>query len=206
MKLSAVIPTINGREPLLDQTIQSLAETANGTEVELIVVRNAPTIGQAWNEGAAEATGSHLWLGADDVTFGEGWIEAAEAAVAHAGYPCPRIIRPDGSVEACGTLGQGGLYEAEMEDRVPCGASPFPFMELEDWQTIGPSLPIGYYADDYLGFKARLAGRDVYLVRDYTLVHYEGTVGRGRIVARAMQDRATFLSTITEENRCLVPS
>jgi GT2 family glycosyltransferase len=200
--LSAVIPTIDGREGLLEQTIASLAETAN-VEVELLVVRNAPTIGEAWNEGVSQATGSHLWLGADDVTFVPGWVDAAVDGRSGGGYPCPRILRPDGSIEACGTMGQGGLIETEVEDGFPCVSSPFPFMWRRDWETIGPALPIHYYCDDYLGFRARVAGLWVHVARDYTLIHHEGTAGRGRMVSRAMQDRQTFLKTIAEEHACL---
>jgi hypothetical protein len=196
--LSAVIPTIDGREGLLEQTIASLAETAN-VEVELLVVRNAPTIGEAWNEGVSQATGSHFWLGADDVTFAPGWADAASEK----DYPCPRILRPDGSVEACGTIGQGGLIDTEVEDGFVCGSSQFPFMPRFVWDVIGPALPIHYYSDDYLGFKARAAGFNVQLARGYTLIHHEGTAGRGRMVSRAMHDRQTFLKTIAEEHACL---
>lgn len=206
MKVSAVIPTIKGREALLEQTVQSLAATANGTPVELIVVQDSPTIGEAWNEGVENSTGTHLWLGADDVTFAPGWLEAVDDARERGIYPVPRIIRPDGSVQACGTLGQGGVIEAEVEDGFPCGASQFPVMHRAYWDAIGPALSTHYYSDDYLGFRAKVAGLRVELVRGYTLTHHEGTVGRGRMVARAMQDRNAFLKAITEEHSCLVPS
>jgi hypothetical protein len=197
MVLSAIIPTIDGREALLEQTIASLAETA-GCDVDLVVVRNAPTGGAGWNEGAAQATGTHLWFGADDLTFVPGWVEAALQKE----YPCPRILKVDGTPEACGTLGQGATMTTEMEDDFPCHSSPFPFMTRELWDEIGPALPIHYYVDDYLAVKARTVGLDIRLARGYTVIHHEGTAGRGRMVTRAMSDRAAFIRTIGEEQAC----
>lgn len=204
MKVSAIIPTIQGREELLEQTVESLRDTANGYDVELLVVRNCPTVGQAWNKGIEEATGTHFWLGADDVTLLPGWLDAAAEAASEGGYPCPRILRPDGSVEACGTVGQSGTIEIEVEDGFPCNSSSFPFVSREDWERVGPSLPVHYFADDYLGFRARVAGLDVRLVRAYSLIHHEGTVGRREKVAQHWDHRAIFLKTIAEEHRLCV--
>lgn len=201
MKISAVIPTIDGREKLLEQTIESLADTASGHEVELVVVKNSPTGGQGWNEGAEAATGTHLWFGADDLTFFPGWLDAVVEFTRDGGYSCPRILRPNGSVEACGTIGQGGPIEAEVEDGLPCNASQFPFVLRETWDEIGPSLPVHYFADDYLGFRARVAGLDVRLVRAYSLVHHDGFVGHKRHAGRYWDDRQRFLQKIAEEHR-----
>lgn len=201
MKVSLIIPTIGGREQLLEQTIKSLAETADGYETELIVVRNSPTVGEGWNQGVEASTGTHFWLGADDVTMLPGWLEAASDFAAEGGYPCPRILRPDGSIEACGTIGQSGCIESEVEDGFPCNSSSFPFVSREVWEEVGPSLPIHYHADDYLGFKARVAGLDVRLKRGYSLIHHEGKVGRAAKVAEHWQARDIFLKTIAEEHQ-----
>lgn len=200
MKVSLIIPTIGGREQLLEQTTQSLAETCNGYETELIVVRNSPTVGEGWNQGVEASTGTHFWLGADDVTFSEGWLDAVVEAEARGWYPCPRILFANGEIEACGTIGQAGCILSEVEDGFLCGASSFPFMSRETWEEVGPSLPIGYFADDYLGYRARVAGLEVRLVRAYTLTHYVGTVGRAAQVAKHWQYREIFLKTIAEEH------
>lgn len=207
MKVSLIIPTIGGREQLLKQTINSLAETANGYDTELVVVRNSPTVGEAWNEGAKAAIGTHLWLGADDVTLTPGWLDAAVEAEEKGWYPCPRIVFPNGELEACGTLGQSGCILYEVEDGFLCNASSFPFLSRESWNEIGPSPPIHYFADDYLGYQARVAGLEVRLVRDYSLVHHVGIIGRDQMVARHFKDRDIFLQTIAEEHSCTtVPS
>lgn len=201
MKVSLIIPTIGGREALLDQTIKSLAETANGYETELIVVRNAPTVGEGWNQGIEIADGTHLWLGADDVTMFPGWLEAVVEAEGKGWYPCPRILFESGEIEACGTLGQAGCILSEVEDGFLCNASSFPFMSRETWEDVGPSLPIQYFADDYLGYRARVAGLEVCLVRAYSLIHHVGTVGRAAKVAQHWQHRDIFLKTIAEEHQ-----
>lgn len=201
MKVSAILPTIDGREELLDQTIESLSETANGFDVELLVVKNCPTIGEAWNKGAEQATGTHLWLAADDVTMQPGWLEAAVEFANEGGYPCPRIIRPDGSIEACGTVGQSGCILSEVEDGFLCACSQFPFVLRETWEEIGPCIPVAYFADDYLGYRARKAGLEVRLVRAYTLIHHEGIVGRREHVQKHWRYREMFLEAIAEEAR-----
>lgn len=193
--IAVVIPTLPGREELYERTVAAYRATA---DVTIITVRNRPMIGQAWDDGgnAAMQTDAHyLHLSADDVLPHEGWAEAAIGAVRAGFHPSPRILNEDGSLHSCGTMG-GGMLLPECADRTLCGTSPFPFMVLDEWPLIGPCLHIGYYADDYLAWRARSAGREVAVIRDYCLTHLEGTVGRAQSVKRAMQDRATYLATV----------
>lgn len=198
--IAIVIPTVPGREALYERTVAAYRATTPGATI--ITVRNRPTIGQAWNDGAAaaqEAGADYLHLSADDVEPAEGW---AEACIEYAGrfiYPSPRILNADGSLHSCGTMG-GGMLMPECGDFTPCASSPFPFMSMGFWDDIGPSLPIHYYADDYLGWRARLHGVAVEVIRDFTLTHLEGLAGRAPMVARAAADRATFLAAIGVES------
>lgn len=195
--IAVVIPTLDGREELYEQTVAAYRATA---DVRIITVRNRPTIGQAWQDGAQAAyeaqAGDYLHLSADDVIPHEGWsAEVVAETTAFGIYPSPRILNADGSLHSCGTMG-GGMLLPECADGTPCGTSPFPFMRIDMWEHIGPCLPIGYYADDYLAWRARDAGLRVEVVRSYCLTHLEGTVGRARSVSRAMQDRAAYLAAI----------
>lgn len=197
--VSVVVPTIPGREDLLERTRSALKATSGAHGVQIIVVRNRPTLGQGWNDGAAAADGEFLMLAADDIEPAEGWIDAAIAATWDDVWPSPRILNVDGSLHSCGTMG-GGMLMPECSSGTPCGASPFPFMARDVWAEVGPALEVSYYGDDYLSWRARCVGLRVEVVRGYCLTHLEGTVGRSRSVARSAADRATFLAAIAVES------
>ena len=194
--ISVVLPTVTGREGMLEQTIAAFKATA-GQRVQFIVIRDRPTCGVAWNEGALLASGDYLLLGADDLVPHAGWPETAITAADDGVYPGPWIQRPDGSTECCGTLGCGLLLSADARDELPVVSSPVPFMRRSDWERIGPSLSAHYYSDDYLGYRARLAGLRVELRRSYLFTHLDGTVGRARIVTRSASDRAMYAEAVT---------
>lgn len=194
--IGVVIPTIAGREALLERTVSAYRKTSDCT---IVVVRDRPTIGQAWNDGVAALIDNpevaYLHLSADDVEPHEGWDEAAMEAVWHNAYPSPRLLNEDGTLHSCGTMGAGMLLP-ETADWTACAASPFPFLRAQDWERIGPSLPIHYYADDYLGWRARCCGLDVVVSRGYCFTHMEGVTGRARVAARAFSDRDTYLAAV----------
>lgn len=193
--IAVVIPTIPGREELYERTVAAYKATA---EVTIITVRNRPTIGQAWNDGAEVALttdADYLHLSADDVEPQPGWSEACIGLADTGIYPSPRILNIDGTLHSCGTMG-GGMLLPECDSGMPCASSPFPFMRMGAWNEIGPCPPIHYYADDYLGWRARMCGLDVQVSREFCLLHLEGMTGRAPLVKRAMQDRATFLGSV----------
>lgn len=195
MIVSVVIPTLDSRAELLAATVRSLRETVPKGCLELITVRGRRTIGEAWNAGAAMATGDHLALWADDVEAQPGWLEAARPEADDGVWPAPHITQRDGSVLACGSLG-GGWLVTEARDHAPVVSSQFPFMRRETWDRVGPCLPIHYFADDYLAARARDAALHVRYVRGYHLRHLEGLAGRERVVARADADRQRFEASL----------
>lgn len=97
MRTSVIMPTM-GRPMQAVRCIERLVETTAGHDVEVIVVvevdeAGANTIRQfsgatvhfraehrgpvyGWNEGALLATGDALFLGADDLQWGDGWLDA----------------------------------------------------------------------------------------------------------------------------------
>jgi hypothetical protein len=195
--VSVVIPTIRGREELFEQTVTGLEDTTH-VDLQLIVVRDRPTCGEAWNEGASLAGGDYLMLATDDMLPHAGWSEAACDAADADVYPAPWIKRLDGSTECCGTLGCGLLLGEDARDGLPVCNSPIPFMRRKDWPLVGPSIPAHCYSDDYLGYKARLAGLSVEVRRAYLFTHLDGQVGHAPLVARAMSDRAMFAEAVTK--------
>lgn len=195
MKVSIVIPTIKGREDLFDTTLAAYKKTKPKTvEFEFIKPTGYSTIGEAWQVGALKASGQFTHLTADDISPQDGWLDAAINATNRNEWPCPRILNADGSLHSCGTLG-GGMLLGECGD-IECASSPFPFYRTERFVQLGPIPPIHYYADDYLGWKARRAGLIPTVCRDYLLVHQEGIGGRDAVVRRAAADRQIFLDLI----------
>lgn len=192
-RLSIILPTITGREDLLAVTREAYETTVEG-EAEIIVVRERPTIGEAWNAGVAEAEGEFLLLGADDLVPFPGAVEAAIEAAGRNLYPVPWITRPDGSTEARGSMGGGMLLGDSTPEGTICNSSPIPFFSRAIADRLGPALPIHYYADDHLGWRARTCGLSIRLVSAYRFQHLEGTVGRPAVQARAMADRDAYLA------------
>ncbi|WWT39944.1 hypothetical protein [Microcystis phage Mae-JY09] len=199
--IGVVVPTIAGREALLERTVAAYRQHT-AEPMTLIVVRDRPTIGAAWNDGAEAAMQAGvrwLHLSADDVEPHAGWDEACIAAATHGGWPSPRILNPDGSLHSCGSMG-GGMLLPECADGTPCATSPFPFLAARYWHRVGPALDAHYYADDHLSWRARLQGFTPVVSRGFTLTHLEGTTGRPAMVQRAMADRARFLAAVGVES------
>lgn len=189
--ISVVVPTIKGREAMCDATVAALRASSGEHEVQIIVVKERPTIGRAWNDGAAAADGEYLMLAADDIIPMPGWADAATEAVDGGYYPAPHLLKADGSVLATGSMG-GGWLMTGCADWAPVCSSQFPFMRRAWWPEIGPSLDIHYFADDYLAARARAAGISVCFREGYRLTHMEGTTGRDEMVRRSMTDRLQF--------------
>lgn len=189
--ISVVVPTIKGRESLCERTVAAMRASAGDHDLQIIVVKERPTIGRAWNDGAEAAEGEYLWLAADDVLPHPGWADAAMEAVDANYYPAPRITKQDGSALATGSMG-GGWLLTDCADWAPVCSSQFPFMRRYWWREIGPCLDIHYFADDYLAARARAAGISVCYREGYHLTHMEGTHGRDEMVRRSMTDRLQF--------------
>lgn len=194
--ISVILPTIAGREQLLEQTIAAYEETTDA-ELELVIVRGHPTCGEAWNAGAELATGDQLLLGADDLPPHHGWDQAALAAAAVGVYPAPWIVNTDGSTLCCGTLGSGLLLTRDARDGLPVSNSPIPFLARDRWPDVGPAIPVHCYSDDYLAYRARLAGLAVEVRRGYRFTHLDGQPGHARLIARSRADRAMFATAVS---------
>lgn len=197
--ISIVIPTVAGREKLLEGTLDAFRAVAehDAQEVEFVIVRNRQTCGEGWNEGAEQADGQYLLLGGDDLVPWPGALEAAVFAAEDQVYPAPWIVRPDGSTECCGTLGQG-LYLEPGRDGIPCYNGAIPFMLRNMWDVIGPSLPIHYHADDYLAYRARFrAGLSVETCQAYKFTHLDGRVGKSNNIRLGETHRWAYADAVS---------
>jgi GT2 family glycosyltransferase len=197
VSISVVIPTIKGREALVERTVAAFRATVPGPELQIVLVKERMTIGRAWNDGVPACEGDYLMLAADDVLSHPAWHEAAMQAASNDYYPAPRLDNPDGSVLATGSMG-GRWILTGCADWAPVVSSQFPFMRRELWREVGPSLEIHYFADDYLAARARSAGLIPVYRQGYRMTHLEGLPGRAEMVNRSMTDRLQFEQAMCE--------
>jgi len=189
--VTIVVPTIEGREEMCALTVAAFRATVAADLLQIVLVKDRQTIGEAWNDGAEASDGKYMMLAADDVLPRPGWLEVCIEAVEGGYYPSPHIVKDDGGTLATGSMG-GGWLLTEAADWAPVVSSQFPFMLRDAWPDIGECLPIHYFADDYLASRARAAGWMVAYREGYGLMHLEGTIGREQLKARAMTDRLEF--------------
>lgn len=168
--ISVVVPTIAGREHHLERCEQAYCETADN--FELIIVRDQPTCGVAWNIGIAEANGDIIHLTADDLEPRPGWLEAAMEKVEQGFLPAPRILKPNGELESC------GWDNTEQEDGSPTYFTRIPFAPRQWFDDIGPMLETHYANDRYFSHQARTLGYETVIAREYLFIHHWATEGR----------------------------
>jgi len=155
--LSIVMPTIKGREDYLKRAML-VYEQRTDAEIEWLIVHDRPTCGQAWNEGAAQATGTFLHLSADDLepwTFH--WLSVAIHATQRGGVPL-------------GTVREGAELFGNDFCRVP-------FCRREWWQDIPADLH--YYTDNAFTDLMVRDGHEPVTAPGYDFLHRKAMVGRG---------------------------
>ena len=207
MIFSVLVPTIRGRDDAHGQVVAEWEAQASGYRhaVEIVQPRDYPTVGDAWNAGAAASRGDVLVFAIDDALPHAGCLEAAVAAVSRGVIPSPRLVFPDGTLEACGTMGAGALMP-ECATGTPCRAAGLLAVSRPVWNSVGSFLPIHYYSDDEWCWRAlNRAGRRCEVVRDFAFMHGHHQVRRAQMQERAAADRAAFLAAVAAYPPGVVP-
>jgi glycosyltransferase involved in cell wall biosynthesis len=192
--ISIVIPTIRGREEHFQRCVAAY-ESRTVSAFEIIVERDHPAVGPAWNAGAARATGDYLHFTADDLEPHEGWDVPALEVVQRGLMPAPRVINQHGRLDSC------GLHGVEMEDWAVVPMSVVPFMSREQWAAIGPVLPIHYFTDNWISWRGHRAGWPTVVRRDFAFTHHWAQHGRGAGMTydeRLRHDQGVFLEAVRE--------
>jgi len=229
--IAVIVPTVDGREAHLERCLAAYESSAEreGVAIHTVVLRNRPTCGVAWQEGADhvvygkapdDAWGKtaramrgglpdYLHFTADDLEPRPGWARAAIDACVAGWLPAPLVYGPDGvSVQSAGGDGDGHLWKVPPP---PGTASPWcaiPFMPTAAWiggadaRPIAPMIPLHYYTDDWLSLQADRAGWPIRFAAAYAFTHYDAAPGRGAGFTqseRAARDRADFLRYMNGE-------
>jgi hypothetical protein len=178
--ISVVVPTITGREHHLARCLAAYRE--HGGELELVVIEDAPTCGHAWEEGGNQAQGDYIHFSADDLVPHAGWWEAAVSYADKGELPCPRILRPDGSLESCGEWG------AEREEGTETNIARIPFLSREMWEKGGWILRAHYYTDNFIWHRGQQLGIPTVIARGYQFTHYYAAEGRKTSIDQDLAD------------------
>lgn len=166
-------------------SIASLTATCDPDEV--IVVRDRPTCGLGWREGAEQATGDYVLLSCDDVEWLPEWLEAAVAVCASGALPAPVIRGSDGLVASCG----GSVGVLELEGAVT-EFTRAPFLSREQLALVGPILPTHYFCDNFVSFRGRQVGIETVVAYGYQCVHRDAQAGKERVAERLYEDRLLY--------------
>lgn len=173
-RISVIVPTVPGREERFEQTCAAYHDQAAGNyDLELLVEYGHPAVGCAWQAGAEKASGDYIHLTGDDTSPRPGWHAAAVEAVACGFVPHPQVYGVNGEPESLPAWGVVG------EDWAPVSTTTIPFMSRAQWEKIRPLYLGHYYADDWVGYRARKSGFQPVLRTGYAFDHSWHQVLRG---------------------------
>jgi hypothetical protein len=194
--ITVVVPTIVGREEHYARCVAAY-ESRTSQPINIITLHDYPTCGEAWNAGAelADGEGDYLHFTADDLEPHDGWDVPAMQAVKHGALPAPRIVRADGTLDYC------GYHGVELPDKAIVQMSVIPFMSWEQWEKIGPGLPIHYFSDNYISWRGHQAGYPTVVRRAFAFTHHWAQPGRGAGMTyqqRMEHDKALFAAAVAE--------
>ena len=191
VKIGIILPTVAGREQVFDRVLAAYAATRpSGWEFDLIVPEGHATVGDAWNAGAEDVDADYVFYAIDDCEPHDGWAQVA-VQTADAGYiPAPRLERPDGSLESCGSMGYGQLL-SECADCTPCRNTGVIFVK-QDWP-LGRFLAIHFGADDDYCWRAAIHGHACVYRSGMVFTHHHETTGAMRVIGQAHEHHAVAL-------------
>jgi hypothetical protein len=174
-----IIPTIPGREDILGRCLSAFNLCSDGADIQLLVIDNKPSCGEAWLEGAESADGDYILLFADDLEVTEGWwlplVEACDRGV----LPCPIVRNGNGTLQSAGgdLAATNHLRDYVGDDWDPVGFTTVPFMSREQWDAIG-MIPVHYFSDVWVSARGRQLGIETVLRTGTWIIHHNHHAGR----------------------------
>lgn len=170
--ISVIVPTITGREHWLERCLNAYRKTLLCINHEIIVIKDRPACGIAWNEGIEQAKGTYIHLSADDLEPRSGWLGPAMASANNGELPSARILNTDGTLQSCGTDDQ------EHEEGEEAFVARIPFATREQFDRIGPMMNEHYMGDYWFSHRGRKVGLRSVVRREYCFFHHYAQEGR----------------------------
>lgn len=201
-KISIVIPTVEGREEYLERCCFAYEHTLEGHEAEFIIIKDKPTCGIAWQQGAEAASGDFLHFTADDLVPYPGWLgKMLEVVQTRGGVPVALVVvpqaesldehgfpRPLSLAEHLELAPQANYFESQGgPELIPdwfqaqlemSEYASIPFCSMTQWEQIGPMIATHYGTDKWFSARAVNAGYPLLVRHDCAFFHYSAQPGR----------------------------
>lgn len=205
MKIGVVLPTIEARRTVFEQTLAAYEATESEHDVEVAIVEDVHPLGRAWNQGAEDLSDcDYLHFAVDDASPDPGWVEGAlEVAHDARSIACPRLSDPTGALQMCGSMGFGQVL-ADCPTGTECRSSPLPFMSMQIWSEVGEFMLTHFFIDDDWCFRANKLGYRVRVARDYHLTHLH--LKDARAIQSYEMEKLVFLRRCMGESLVEVPA
>jgi len=178
--ITAIVPTVTGREESLDRCLTALRTRSKGAKVEILTALDAPCCGIAWQKLAKKATGDILHFTADDLEVHEGWWQPLVEACEKNLLPAPVVLNPNGTVQSAGgdLAASNCLLTTVRDDWAEVPFTPVPTLTRKQWDKIG-TLPIHYFTDVWVSYRGRQLGIETVLRTGSVITHHNEAAGRG---------------------------
>lgn len=160
--IQAVVPTIPGREHLLNATVASLEEHG----IEPMVVLDSPSCGEGWEFGLEQCDARYVALWSDDFTIDHWDDRRIHDRLAQGSVLSPAIRNPDGSLQGSGGFGLG-LADGEQAANCIC-----PIAERQVLEGFRPWPQLNHYCDTWISQRAVWAQRGPIVTWDAVLTHH----------------------------------
>ena len=159
--IQAVVPTIPGREHLLNPCVSSLERHG----IEPVVVLDSPSCGEGWEFGLEQCNAKVVALWSDDFTI-HAWDEQLVLHRTNKGLVCPVILNPDLSPQGAGGFGWS-LPDGETAANCIC-----PIGERRVFEGFRPWPYLNHYCDTWITQRAIWAHRGPIVTTSIALIHH----------------------------------
>jgi glycosyltransferase involved in cell wall biosynthesis len=196
-----IVPTVQGREASLERCVESFKRHTS-VDLNVIVVSDSKTCGWGWKQGIAASRAPYVALVADDLEcISSEWARVCMETVDEGLLPCPRVYRPDGTIESQGgdMHALGHILSRHTKDGAEVDFTTVPFCSRAQIEAIG-SFEGQYACDVWVSYRGGQLGFETVLRHGFDLVHYQEQAGRGAGMSQNERD-AMDTQTMYEQLR-----
>lgn len=178
--IDVVIPTVPGREELLESCIASYELSTAPGVLNFIVERGHDCCGKAWQAGMEKSTAPYVHLSADDIEMvSHTWAAVCMESADKGRLPCPLVLNPDMSVQSCGgnMRAKGHVVKERQRNRAVCDFTTLPFLTRNQAEQIG-MIDAHTMTDVWVSYRGRQLGWPTVVLHEYEVIHHYSDIGR----------------------------